>query len=78
MTGHHEEETPHGLALVNQPSRHPSLAPLASQCLHTSTSLRPATTKRSHLILLALVSKLSWLCLLGKLGQGGPATTQGS
>ncbi|GMN54129.1 hypothetical protein TIFTF001_023258 [Ficus carica] len=54
MTGHHEGETPHGLALVSQPSRLPSLAPLASQCLHTSTSLRPATTRRNHLMLLAL------------------------
>ncbi|GMN22788.1 hypothetical protein TIFTF001_045703 [Ficus carica] len=53
-----EGETPHGLALVSQPSRLPSLAPLASQGLYTSTSLRPATTRRSHLMLLALVIKL--------------------
>ncbi|GMN64573.1 hypothetical protein TIFTF001_033648 [Ficus carica] len=59
MTGHHEGETPHGLALVSQPSRIPSLAPLASQCLHTSTSLRPATTRRSHLMLLPLVSSFA-------------------
>ncbi|GMN20224.1 hypothetical protein TIFTF001_029189 [Ficus carica] len=59
MTGHHEGETPHGLALVSQPSRLPSLAPLASQGLHTSTSLRPATTRRSHLMLLALVSSFA-------------------
>ncbi|GMN25435.1 hypothetical protein TIFTF001_047723 [Ficus carica] len=31
-----EEATPHGLALMNQHPRLPSLAPLASQGLHTS------------------------------------------
>ncbi|GMN29570.1 hypothetical protein TIFTF001_044361 [Ficus carica] len=36
MTGHMRERTHHGLALMNQPSRLPSLAPLASQGLHTS------------------------------------------
>ncbi|GMN65877.1 hypothetical protein TIFTF001_034945 [Ficus carica] len=36
MTSHHEGETPHGLAFMNKPSRLLSLAPLASQGLHTS------------------------------------------
>ncbi|GMN69109.1 hypothetical protein TIFTF001_038159 [Ficus carica] len=62
MTGHHEGETPHGLALMNKPSRLLSLAPLASQGLHTSTPLRPAITRRSHLMLLALHASLAyWL-----------------
>ncbi|GMN22123.1 hypothetical protein TIFTF001_040187 [Ficus carica] len=42
MTGHHEEATPLGLALMNPHSRLPSLAPLASQGLHTSPEGRPS------------------------------------
>ncbi|GMN24526.1 hypothetical protein TIFTF001_043794 [Ficus carica] len=71
MTGHHEGETPHGLALMNKPSRLLSLAPLASQGLHTLTPLRPAITRRSHLMLLALVSKTSSLAYLAKWDKKG-------
>ncbi|GMN27154.1 hypothetical protein TIFTF001_040988 [Ficus carica] len=46
MTGHMRERTPLGLALMNQPSRLPSLAPLASQGLHTSPP--PPPPKAGH------------------------------
>ncbi|GMN64093.1 hypothetical protein TIFTF001_033188 [Ficus carica] len=43
-----EEVTPLGLALMNPHSRLPSLAPLASQGLHTSPKGRPSLKRMPH------------------------------
>ncbi|GMN74338.1 hypothetical protein TIFTF001_053146 [Ficus carica] len=64
MTGHYKEEThhglalgetPHGLALMSKPPL--ALHPWQAKAC-TTHHLRPATTRRRHLMLLALVSKL--------------------
>ncbi|GMN30331.1 hypothetical protein TIFTF001_049604 [Ficus carica] len=62
MTGHMRERTHHGLALMNQLSRLPSLAPLASQGLHTSpTKAGHHKEKPPHGLLSRHTSLACWL-----------------
>ncbi|GMN33850.1 hypothetical protein TIFTF001_044843 [Ficus carica] len=68
MTGHMRERTHHRLALMNQPSRLPSLAPLASQGLHTSP--RPSQGEATSWFL-ALVSKIYSLAYLANWDKEG-------